>query len=111
VRTVNSAKSINSAIHHQLASGLAIDEAVAETRRVWLEEFSSPGGRSRDIRVFCLIDQTGKFAGVAAFSRPEIGQPDTIVAVSSSENGTTEHPREQLPQLLSQPGLKAVPIS
>lgn len=110
MKSVNAASTLAMSYRVNLVDGQDLKSATAEVRREWQEEFSSPRGRYRDFRVFYLVDPTNGFAGVIAFRRPEIVHPDKLVGVSSPETGTTEHPPEQLPQFLSQPGLKAVPL-
>ncbi len=110
MKSVNAASTLAMSYRVNLVDGQDLKSATAAVRREWQEEFSSPRGRYRDFRVFYLIDPTNGFAGVIAFRRPEIVHPDKLVGVSSPETGTTAHPPEQLPQLLSQPGLTAVPL-
>lgn len=110
MKSINVASSLAMSYRVNLVDGQDLKSATVEVRREWQEEFSSPRGRYRDFRVFYLIDPTNGFAGVMAFRRPEIVHPDKLVAVSSPESGNSEHPLEQLPHLLSQPGLTAVPL-
>lgn len=97
-------------VEHRCRDGMTLENAIAAFRQDNSVAFIPPKGRYRDFRVFCLVDATNGYAGMIVFRRPEIVHPDHLVAIHQPDSSATEHPREALPRLLSQPGLTAVPI-
>jgi hypothetical protein len=103
-------RSLSWEVERRLWEGLTVEAAMAGFQADHAGQFAPPNGRYRDLRVFCLVNATNGYAGLIVFRRPEIVHPDHQVALHSPESPTMEYPPEELPRLLSQPGLTAVPL-
>ncbi len=109
-RAIHLVRSFSWEVERRCWDGMNVDAAAAAFRADNASQFAAPKGNYRDFRVFYLVNTTNGYAGLIVFRRPEIVHPDHLVAVHRPDSSAAEYPREQLADLLSQPGLMAVPV-